>query len=140
MPTADGGYIQARPNNKAIAVFVINDTQYSYSITFSVSVPPFLSDAATCTYTSISQLTSIHSFEGTFGPDHLRLNLANGLTIEGQLQSQTSPEITICGAGLCGDKEVCLPRASHPSFWLIFTRSTCCLKMIGGFDCNMYHV
>ena len=71
---------------KLIADFNINGTHYAYNMTISPAIRAFKSDTAKLTYEDLSQLDFSRSHDGKVGPESYKIQLDNGVLIEGDLE------------------------------------------------------
>lgn len=97
MPTANGFIKSTSSGTKFTASFVINNLQYSYAGSLSPSLQPFACQTAVLTYTTIGELTTTRSYEGIVGTKKVKIEIANGPTIEGTLDDEIDPSSTIGG-------------------------------------------
>ncbi|KDN39482.1 hypothetical protein RSAG8_08777, partial [Rhizoctonia solani AG-8 WAC10335] len=98
MPTAQG-IVKALGGSKFAAAFHIDETQYTYSANIDPSVEPFNSNGAILIFDSASQLIGTYEYDGKVGTNDVKLSLANGPTIEGQLDAPISSESAVNGSG-----------------------------------------
>ncbi|KAF4958738.1 hypothetical protein FSARC_10929 [Fusarium sarcochroum] len=71
---------------KLIAAFLIDGTSYTYNMTINPVVRGFKSDPATLTYEDLNQLDFNRSHNGKIGPGAYKIQLDNGVVIEGDLE------------------------------------------------------
>ena len=94
------GTITSISNTSFKALFVINQSKYTYTADIDPSVTQFSSSNVTLTYDSEDELTGTHSYSGQIGIDDITLNLDNGPTITGQLDPPgVDPAVTVIGGG-----------------------------------------
>jgi hypothetical protein len=97
MPTAQG-YVKSKSGTRVIGNFIIDDFGYTFSGNVNPAVQPFESDNALLTYNSVGQLVASRSWNGQVGPDKVKLHIANGPSIEGQLEMPVSSARAVEGS------------------------------------------
>ncbi|KAF9535159.1 hypothetical protein CPB83DRAFT_233828 [Crepidotus variabilis] len=100
MPTSDGYIKTTSSGSKFMAVFTINDTNYTFSGPLGGSSQPWNCNNASVTYKSRQKdLTSSRTFEGHVGPRKVRFQLENDVTITGTLDMPIHPPNSVSGTG-----------------------------------------
>jgi hypothetical protein len=99
MPTAVG-FVKAISGTKAMASFIIDDIQYTFSCNIDPNVQPFQSYNAVLTYSDMRDLTAARDWNGQVGSSKVKMNISNGPSIEGSLDMPVSPASVVVGTGV----------------------------------------
>lgn len=101
MPSADGS-INSAKKGRVVATFTIDGDSFSFLGTFESDIPTFTCSNATLNYPSLDCVTTTMTinFDGHVGPSDVELNLDNGPTMSGQLNTPSSPGQNVSGSGI----------------------------------------
>ncbi|KAF8165917.1 hypothetical protein B0H34DRAFT_690961 [Crassisporium funariophilum] len=97
MHTAEG-IMNCNAWGRFTCTFHIDGSKYTFSGSFTSSVPPFTSESVKLTYNGLNQLEYTRQFDGHVG-HNVKLVLINGPEIDGVLDTPFNPGSSVSGEG-----------------------------------------
>jgi hypothetical protein len=93
------GFIRSSTSGaRFLGSFIANKQSYLIAGSFSSSVPPFKSSAATLRFDNAESLSGTKPLDGVVGGEKIRLTIGEGATIEGRLDVPIHPASSVVGA------------------------------------------